>query len=85
MGRIAMGVWTSQGLPAARQQHPQAEFGAGLLPGGPGVKPGEASWLSGRGIGMVAGIKAPEPAWAFIKWVSATPEGTLALVNHILA
>ncbi len=85
MGRIAMGVWTSQGLPNARQQNPQAEFGAGLFPGGPGVRPGEATWLSGRGIGMVANIKEPEPAWMFIKWVSATPDGTLGLVNRILA
>jgi multiple sugar transport system substrate-binding protein len=84
-GRIAMGVWTSQGLPGARQKNPQAEFGAGLFPGGPGVRPGEATWLSGRGIGMVTSIKDPEPAWMFIKWVSATPEGTLALVNRILA
>ncbi|MGH2356351.1 MAG: extracellular solute-binding protein, partial [Chloroflexota bacterium] len=82
-GRIAMAPRTSQGIPSLQEINPAVELDGGLFPGAPGVKPGEATWLSGRGIGMITGTANPEAAWAFIKWAGATKEGTLAAVNRI--
>jgi multiple sugar transport system substrate-binding protein len=82
-GRIAIAPRTSQGIPALQQLNPAVDLQGGLFPGAPGVQPGAATWLSGRGIGMVGGVKDPESAWAFIKWAGVTKEGTLAAAQRI--
>lgn len=84
-GRIAMAPQTSDGLRASLRSQPDLEVTGGLFPGTTGVKPGEATWLSGRGIGVVANAKNPEAAWALVKWLGATKEGTLAAVNRLRA
>lgn len=84
-GRIAIAALTSGAVPALRRINAAVEAAGGLFPGGPGVKPGEATWLSGRGIGMVKGARDPESAWAVVKWVGATKEGTLAAVQRFEA
>jgi multiple sugar transport system substrate-binding protein len=84
-GRLAMATQTSDGLGGSLRTYPDLEVTGSLFPGGPGVKPGEATWLSGRGVGIVAGTKDPEAAWAFVKWAGATDEGTLAAVSRIKA
>ncbi|MBI3971993.1 MAG: extracellular solute-binding protein [Chloroflexi bacterium] len=84
-GRIAMAAQTSSAVPNLRSINSAVEVAGGLFPAAKGVKPGEATWLSGRGIGVVSGIKDPESAWAFVKWVGADKEGTLSAVNRIAA
>jgi len=85
LGKIAMAVQTSQAIPSLRSTNAAVQLTGGLFPAGKGIRPGEATWLSGRGIGMVAGAKDPEAAWTFIKWAGATKEGTLAAVNRLAA
>ena len=84
-GRIAMATQTSDGLGGSLRTYPDLEVAGGLFPAGQGVRPGEATWLSGRGVGIVAGTKDPDSAWAFVKWAGATNDGTLAAVNRISA
>ena len=84
-GKIATNGLNSTALNAARIANPGIDVASALFPGAAGLKPGEATWLSGRGAGMSAGAKDPESAWAFVKWVGATKEGTLAAVNRIAA
>ena len=84
-GKLAMAAQTSDGLAGTLRSYPGLDVAGGLFPGGPGVKPGEATWLSGRGVGIVGGAKDPEAAWAFVKWAGATNEGTLAAVNRLSA
>jgi ABC-type glycerol-3-phosphate transport system substrate-binding protein len=84
-GKLAMAAQTSDGLRASRQLNAGFDVAGGLFPAGQGVRPGEATWLSGRGVGVVTGAKQPEAAWAFVKWVGASKEGTLAAVTRITA
>lgn len=62
------------------QQNPNMHIGAGLWPyQAPGAsQPGAGAWLGGWGIFIPRGAKNPDAAWDFIKWLSATPEGTKA-------
>lgn len=84
-GKLGMAVQTSNGLRNSKQVNPALSVTGGLFPGNTGVQPGAATWLSGRGIGMVRGASNPEAAWAFVKWVGATKDGTLAAVNRVNA
>jgi multiple sugar transport system substrate-binding protein len=84
-GKMVLNGLNSTALNAARTINPGLDVGSALFPGATGLKPGEATWLSGRGVGMSAGAKDPESAWAFAKWVGATKEGTLSAVNRIAA
>ena len=59
---------------------PNMHMGATLLPyEGPGAsKPGAGAWIGGWSIFIPSGARHPDEAWDFIKWVSATDEGTRA-------
>ncbi|MGI8914776.1 MAG: hypothetical protein ACR2JY_13515 [Chloroflexota bacterium] len=81
-GKLAMTGLVSSAAAAIPTINKTAEVAGGLFPGTANAKPGEATWLSGRGIGLVAGAKDVEGAWKFIKWVSATPDGTSALIQR---
>src|SRR5688572_1121851 len=54
-GKLAFSALTSGGFTVAMQANPQAELAGGPWPGAAGVAPGAATWLSGRGIGVVQG------------------------------
>jgi multiple sugar transport system substrate-binding protein len=82
-GKLAFSMLTTGAVPTARTINRDLELGGGAWPGSAGVKPGEATWLSGRGVGVVQGAKDPEAAWAWVKWVSSTNDGTLAAVNRM--
>jgi hypothetical protein len=82
-GRIAMAAQTSAALAGNLKTFPDLAVQGGLFPGAQGVKPGEATWLSGRGVGVVTGAADLDSAWTFVKWLGATKEGTLAAVNRI--
>ena len=84
-GKLAFSALTSGGMTLALQANPQAELGGGPWPGATGVKPGEATWLSGRGIGVVQGAKDPEAAWRFVRWTGGTNEGTESCVKRFNA
>jgi multiple sugar transport system substrate-binding protein len=83
LGKIAMAAQTSSSLEDKLRTYPGLEVTGGLFPAGPGVKPGQATWLSGRGVGIVTGTKNPDAAWAFVKWAGGSDEGTLAAVNRM--
>jgi ABC-type glycerol-3-phosphate transport system substrate-binding protein len=82
-GRVGFSYLGPADVLKARSLNRDLELGGGPWPGSPGVKPGEATWLSGRGVGIVQGAKDPEAAWTWVKWVSSTNEGTLAAVNRM--
>jgi multiple sugar transport system substrate-binding protein len=84
-GRLAFSALTSNAGPAALQINPQVVLAGGPWPGAAGVRPGEATWLSGRGIGVVNGAKDLESAWRFVRWIAATDEGTEASVRRFTA
>jgi multiple sugar transport system substrate-binding protein len=84
-GRLAFSALTSGGMTVAQQVNPQVELAGGPWPGSGGVKPGEATWLSGRGIGIVHGAKDPEAAWSFVRWIGASDQGTEACVRRFSA
>jgi multiple sugar transport system substrate-binding protein len=81
-GKLAMTGLVSSAAAAIPTINKTAEVAGGLFPGTANAKPGEATWLSGRGIGLVTGAKDVDGAWQFIKWVSATPDGTNALIQR---
>ncbi|GHO66868.1 hypothetical protein KSC_057600 [Ktedonobacter sp. SOSP1-52] len=59
---------------------PNMHVGATLLPyQGPGAtQPGAGAWFGGWSLFVPKGAKHPDETWDFIKWVSTSPEGTLA-------
>ncbi len=75
LGKIAMAAQTSSSLEDKLRTYPGLEVTGGLFPAGPGVKPGQATWLSGRGVGIVTGTKNPDAAWAFVKWAGGSERG----------
>lgn len=55
------------------------EIGTGKLPYAPPAEGvGAGAWLGGWGMFIPRGARDPDAAWEFIRWVSATPEGTRA-------
>lgn len=84
-GKLAFSGLTSDGWPTAQQVNPQVELAGGPWPGSGAVKPGEATWLSGRGIGVIQGAKDLDAAWSLVRWMAATNEGTEACVRRVNA
>jgi multiple sugar transport system substrate-binding protein len=84
-GKLAFSALTSGGFTVAMQANPQAELAGGPWPGAAGVMPGAATWLSGRGIGVVQGAKDPDAAWRFVRWAGGTNEGTESCVRRFNA
>jgi multiple sugar transport system substrate-binding protein len=84
-GKLAFSALTSDGWPTAQQVNPQVDLAGGPWPGNTGVKPGEATWLSGRGIGILQGAKDVDSAWSFVRWAAATNDGTEACVRRFSA
>ncbi len=84
-GKLAFSALTSDGWPIAQQVNAQVELAGGPWPGSGVVKPGEATWLSGRGIGIVQGAKNVDDAWSFVRWAAATNDGTEACVRRFNA
>jgi ABC-type glycerol-3-phosphate transport system substrate-binding protein len=82
-GKLAMGGMTSSTAATVTKIQPGAQLGAGLFPGAPPVPPGAATWLSGRGVGIVKGTNYLEEAWSFVHWVGASDAGTLAAATDI--
>jgi multiple sugar transport system substrate-binding protein len=64
---------------------PDMKIGAGLLPyQAPGAQaPGAGGWIGGWSVFIPQGARNPDAAWEFIKWFSATPEGTSAFWQSI--
>jgi multiple sugar transport system substrate-binding protein len=84
-GKLAFTALTTDGWPKAQTINAQVDLAGGPWPGSGTVKPGEATWLSGRGIGIVQGAKDPDGAWSLVKWVSATNAGTEAVTRRLSA
>jgi multiple sugar transport system substrate-binding protein len=84
-GKLAFTALTSDGVPTAQQVNSQVELSGGPWPGSGAVKPGEATWLSGRGIGVIQGAKDVDAAWNFVRWVGGSNDGTEACVRRFNA
>lgn len=84
-GKLAMGALVSGGPALVTKIEATAQLGGGLFPGAGSVPPGAATWLSGRGVGIVKGTKYAEDAWSFVYWVGASDAGTLAVATDISA
>lgn len=83
-GKIGMAPLVTPNFRDLKKYAPDMKVGTGLLPNGPGVtKPGAAGWLGGWSICIPAGSKNPDAAWEFIKYVSATDEGTKLQWNTV--
>lgn len=79
-GNIGMAPLVTPNLRDAQANFPEMEIGSGLIPyQGPGASaPGAGGWLGGWSIFIPRGARNPDAAWDFIRWVSATDEGTQA-------
>jgi multiple sugar transport system substrate-binding protein len=79
-GNVGMSPLVVPNAQDVKAANPNMHIGATLLPfQGPGAtRPGAGAWFGGWSLFIPRGAKHPDEAWEFIKWVSATPEGTQA-------
>ncbi|TMD59187.1 MAG: ABC transporter substrate-binding protein [Chloroflexi bacterium] len=79
-GNVALAGLVSENYREIRKASPNMHIGSGLLPyQSPGAtQPGAGAWIGGWSVFIPTGAKNPDAAWDFIKWMSATNEGTKA-------
>jgi multiple sugar transport system substrate-binding protein len=77
-GTVGMAPLVAQNYRDIRAELPDLEIGAGQLPYQPpgASRAGAGAWAGGWGYFVPAGSRQPEAAFEFIRWVSATAEGT---------
>jgi multiple sugar transport system substrate-binding protein len=60
-----------------KQMNPGLPYGITTLPSYKGQTP--SSWVGGWCAGIPKGSKNPDAAWEFLKWITASPDGTTAV------
>lgn len=81
-GQLAMQCVHITTLQEIRRYAPDKEFGMAPLPGVPESGELGSSWVGGWSLALPRGCPQPEPAWEFIRWLCATPEGTTAVYEE---
>jgi len=83
-GQLAMQCVHITTLTEIKRYAPDLDFGMTVLPGIPEDQGGEmgSSWIGGWSMALPRGCRHPEEAWEFVRWCSATPEGTTAVYEE---
>jgi multiple sugar transport system substrate-binding protein len=81
-GTLAFHPLVSVDVPLARQENPALQLGSGPLPA---AAPGQAGavWTGGWHAALVAGAKRKDEAWELLRWIGASPEGTLTVARKL--
>jgi len=84
-GNLAMAPLVAPNLRDIIDAKPDMEIGSGLLPYQPpgGTHVGQGAWIGGWSAFIPRYAKEPEAAWEFIKWWSASDEGTMSSWKHV--
>lgn len=79
-GNVGMSSLVTPNLADIKAAKPKMKIGNTLWPYQPpgASKPGQAAWLGGWSAFVPKGSKHPKEAWDFMKWWSATDQGTAA-------
>ncbi len=79
-GNVALTELVSPNYRDIIAANPHMHIGAGLIPYQPpgASQPGAGAWIGGWSMFIPTGAKHPDEAWQFLKWLSATAEGTKA-------
>ncbi len=62
-------------IPSLKKYAPDLNYGITFMPQGPDAPP-HSSWVGGWTIGIPKGAKQKQAAFEFVKWLTATDEGT---------
>jgi multiple sugar transport system substrate-binding protein len=81
-GKLAFHPLVSINVLPIKQQNPGIELGYGPLPASPPGQPG-AVWTGGWHVAAVPGSKRKDDAWEFLRWIGASPEGTLSVAKQM--
>lgn len=77
----AMRFAVTSNLRQWRTQYPEIPLGAGLEPYKEGTGSENPSWIGGWAMGIMASSPNKDLAWEFLKFISATGEGTSAFAE----
>lgn len=80
-GQVAMRCAHISTIKDFERYAPHLDYGIAPLPGMPDGEIG-SSWVGGWSVALPKGCKHPEEAWQFVKWLSATTEGTTAVFEE---
>jgi multiple sugar transport system substrate-binding protein len=81
LGKLAMqplGPWE---IPNIKQYNPSMQYGITKMPAYKNVP--SSSWVGGWCIGIPRGAKNPDAAFEFIRWISASNDGTTKVGNAL--
>lgn len=81
-GTLAFHPMVTQSVPQVRAANQNVQLGYGPLPASaPGI-PG-AVWVGAWSVAAAPGTNRREDAWELMRFIGASPEGTLAVATHI--
>jgi len=81
IGKLAMTCLHIFGIHDIARYAPDLDYGVGYIPAPPGGEP-HSSWVGGWCISIPAGSRHPKEAWELIRWICATPEGTMVMAQE---
>jgi ABC-type glycerol-3-phosphate transport system substrate-binding protein len=79
LGMQPMGPWE---IPQIKQFSPNMQYGITTMPAYKNLP--SSSWVGGWCIGIPKGAKNPTAAWEFIRWITASSDGTTKYANATL-
>jgi len=79
-GMEAMRFATAAAVQQWRERYPDIGIGASFMPYAESGSPNPA-WIGGHAIGILPDAPNPDLAWEFIRFITATEEGTLAFAS----
>lgn len=80
-GMEAMRFATAAAVQQWRERYPEIEMGASFMPYREGSGSPNPSWIGGHAIGILPDAPNPDLGWEFIRFITATEEGTLAFAQ----
>lgn len=85
LGKIAMKCMHYMQIEEIRRYAPDLDYGVGFIPA-PEDGEQHSSWVGGWCVAIPKGSRHPDEAWEFIRWISATADGTNAVgtINNFL-
>jgi ABC-type glycerol-3-phosphate transport system substrate-binding protein len=76
VGQLGFEFYGEWEVPQIKRYAPNLKYGYNYIPGP--TKPYEDGWIGDWNIGLPKGTKQKKEGWEYIRWFTATPEGTSA-------